>query len=258
MHIFGNETDPDFAILWLHGFGGNRHHLKHHAEAVASSCPQTVNACLELPSLVKGGTFKEIFIDSSVRSAQENAVKFVVGYCSDLRSKFGPDLRIILAGHSAGGAIAIEAAAAMQQDTSCPAVTALLLLDAVPWEDTINIASELEIIETSVLSLRCDPSASNMRGKICSVTDRWLEKDSGTGARKIMSVRIRGGRHFDPVESRWPLRMMGLIGSAECRDAMTTLARAFLTDLVKGTSTELDYAMQTFSHLVIEDEQNTS
>ena len=67
-------------------------------------------------------------------------------------------LRIGLAGHSAGGAVAFEAAWQQERVPGIPA-SALVLLDAVPWARTLARAAELGPL--FAVNLRAEPSACN-------------------------------------------------------------------------------------------------
>ncbi len=89
--------------------------------------------------------------------------------------------RIALAGHSAGGAVAFEAAA------GGPPVRAVVLLDAVPWPRTIEAARQMPV--TRLLSLRSEPSACNAEGSVRKLLEAlpFATED----------VRIPGGTHCD-------------------------------------------------------------
>lgn len=89
--------------------------------------------------------------------------------------------RIALAGHSAGGAVAFEAAAGGSL------VRAVVLLDAVPWPRTIAAAGGMT--EKRLLSLRSEPSACNAHGSV----KQLLENLSFASD----DVRIVGGTHCD-------------------------------------------------------------
>lgn len=93
--------------------------------------------------------------------------------------------RLGLAGHSAGGAIAFEAAAA-SQSSDFP-VTALFLLDAVPWRTTIEAAPNMSRI--AVGSLRSEPSPCNANGLVRDLLDKVVFA--------VDDVRIVGGTHCD-------------------------------------------------------------
>lgn len=89
--------------------------------------------------------------------------------------------RVALAGHSAGGAVAFEAAADGIQ------AKAVVLLDAVPWPRTIESARRMAA--TRILSLRSEPSACNAHGSVRKLLAHLgFESDD---------VRIVGGTHCD-------------------------------------------------------------
>jgi dienelactone hydrolase len=94
--------------------------------------------------------------------------------------------RQALAGHSAGGALSLEATAWSQQ-TEHP-VTALVLLDAVPWRSTISAARELDL--PSIASFRSEPSSCNAQG---SVREALRELPNA-----VEDILIVGATHCDP------------------------------------------------------------
>ncbi len=104
--------------------------------------------------------------------------------------------RLGLAGHSAGGALAFEAAARSQL-TGLP-VRALLLLDAVPWRSTLEAADGLAPL--ALASLRSEPSACNAEGSVRGLL--------GGLCFPVDDLRLVDGTHCDPesptdVLCRW-------------------------------------------------------
>lgn len=91
-----------------------------------------------------------------------------------------------LAGHSAGGAVAFEAAT-ISQAIGLP-LTALNLLDAVPWSRTTAAAPALSPL--GLASLRSEPSSCNANGSVLGLLGglRFASED----------VRIVGATHCDP------------------------------------------------------------
>ena len=94
--------------------------------------------------------------------------------------------RIGLAGHSAGGAVTQEAALALQRSGDQPA--AVCLLDAVPWDRTLDTAPQLQAL--AFLSLRSEPSSCNASGSVRSLLGRF--------SFPVEDVRIVGASHCDP------------------------------------------------------------
>jgi pimeloyl-ACP methyl ester carboxylesterase len=93
--------------------------------------------------------------------------------------------RMGLAGHSAGGAVAFEAALLAVNDTAAAAVC---LLDAVPWPRTIAKADGLPVLP--FCSLRSEPSSCNRYGTVLRILERipFVTAD----------IRIVDGTHCDP------------------------------------------------------------
>ena len=90
--------------------------------------------------------------------------------------------RIALAGHSAGGAVAFEAAEGES------GVRAVVLLDAVPWDRTIETGQKMTV--RRLASLRSEPSGCNMKGNVRNLLAHLgFESDD---------VRLARGTHCDP------------------------------------------------------------
>lgn len=124
--------------------------------------------------------------------------------------------RIALAGHSAGGAVAFEAAAGGR-----PSVRALVLLDAVPWPRTIATARELAV--PRFLSLRSEPSSCNAQGSVRKLL-AGLSFESE-------DVRIAGATHCDAEDPTNGVCRRFCGGTSEkARAAYQRLFALFLTD----------------------------
>lgn len=171
------------ALVLNHGFARDK---RHHADTARFLAERGL--IVLVPNLVSllGG-----------EPAQLRNVVNTVDHMSWLRTRsatpgdrlFGvlDPLRIGLAGHSAGGAIALEAARVQEREAGLP-VSALVLLDAVPWPRTLARAEEL--LPIFALSLRSDPSACNAFGSGLGVLDvvRFPMDD----------VRVVQATHCDP------------------------------------------------------------
>ena len=94
--------------------------------------------------------------------------------------------RMGLAGHSAGGALSFEAAA-RSQSASFP-VSAVFLLDAVPWRSTLEAASTLTPLPLG--SLRSEPASCNAEGAV-----RELLRELSFPVDDLLLV---GATHCDP------------------------------------------------------------
>ena len=125
--------------------------------------------------------------------------------------------RIGLVGHSAGGAVSFEAAIDLAD--AGEAVSAVMLMDAVPWERTVDLAGELQI--ESFASVRSEPSPCNGHGQILDL----LNGMSFT----TEDVRIVGASHCDPENPTNLLCKIGCRGSDDlAREAYQELLYAFL------------------------------
>jgi pimeloyl-ACP methyl ester carboxylesterase len=229
---YGNDDNTEAGAIFLHGFAGNRTHLAPHAAGLAARGAKALAP--DLTSLTEGGTLREIWVDHSVRSAQERNVQHVVAHAAWLGVK-----KLGLVGHSAGGAVALEAAVALQSAGTPAAV--LVLIDAVPWAQTIELAAGLDLGQTMVVSIRCAPSAWNKKGNVAEALARVPIAGHHTG--RLIDLQLPGARHGDAMPPSWPGRLLGIVGSgfpAICRltlAALTTalgLARSSTDDGVDG------------------------
>ena len=131
--------------------------------------------------------------------------------------------RIALAGHSAGGAIAFEAAVALQQRGEGPA--ALFLLDAVPWESTIACAANLE--ELPMAAPRSEPAPCNAWNSFAGLRSRL--------GFNVEDVRIVGATHCDAENPTDLLCVLACGGTTrQGRAAYRDLFYAFLAENLAG------------------------
>jgi pimeloyl-ACP methyl ester carboxylesterase len=133
--------------------------------------------------------------------------------------------RIGLAGHSAGGAVSLEAAAALTE--SGRPLEALLLLDAVPWSRTARVASDL--LPLDFASLRSEPSSCNAFASVVPLLPelRFPNED----------VRILGATHCDPENPTDVLcRVACGGGSGDAQGLYQRLMYLFLKDALKAPS----------------------
>jgi pimeloyl-ACP methyl ester carboxylesterase len=127
--------------------------------------------------------------------------------------------RIGLAGHSAGGAISLEATVD-RQATDWP-VGALCLLDAVPWDRTVRRTSELSALPFA--SLRSEPGACNNWGSIKEVLAALSFPSE--------DVLVTGGTHCDPEDPTNALCTIPCGGTGEAqRQVYRELLYLFFAD----------------------------
>lgn len=161
------------AVILLHGFARSPARMAGHARALAGS--GIVVLTPKLKSLIGG------------RKARDRNVARTVEQMRWLVEAMGVDpSRIGLAGHSAGGALALMAAVRAQEEGLAPA--ALCLLDAVPWDETLEAARRLRPLP--LLSITSDPSPMNAGGRI-----RELHAVLSV---PFTHVAIPGSSHVDP------------------------------------------------------------
>jgi pimeloyl-ACP methyl ester carboxylesterase len=161
-------------VILLHGFQGN---LGFHRGTAAMLAKKGI-ACLILNMLPLFS-----FNPSALHRLREKNTQAIAQVVEWVRISGKVDQgRIILAGHSAGGAVALEAA------SMCPALLrGVLLLDAVPWQSTLTKSkaadffycpSTVEDISTYsgskclVVSFRAEPNSWNANGMILELLAR--------------------------------------------------------------------------------------
>lgn len=138
--------------------------------------------------------------------------------------------RIGLVGHSAGGAISLEAAIELAE--AGDDVIALMLLDGVPWARTVDRAGELP--ELSFASVRSEPTGCNADGAIRDVLARlpFATED----------ILVVGASHCDPENPTDLLCRVACGGSDEqARGAYQELIRAFLGDALAAPDAEISH-----------------
>jgi dienelactone hydrolase len=238
-------------FLLLHGFAGHHSHMHGHAARLADL------GCAVLTPNMSSLT------RPSMEAAQERNIRGVAEHVAWALTQLALDgdagddgksarlvdpARVVLAGHSAGGAVVFEAAAELR--TRAIAVAAVLLLDGVPWPRTIAVAADFPVHATHLISLRSEPSAWNMHGELRKVLaaaplaaaaagEAWAGGGGGGGGAggRVVDLRIAGSRHADPVDpkrSTCLMRLLGLLGPAACWEAYAQLVAALGEDAVAG------------------------
>ena len=131
--------------------------------------------------------------------------------------------RIGLAGHSAGGAASFEAAAKTQEGPA--SVAAVSLLDAVPWDRTLERAADLRPMPLA--SIRSEPGPWNLNGRVLDLLNRL--------AFNVEEVRVVGSTHCDPEN---PTDLLGQLAcgpsTEEHRAIYQRLMYLFFRDALKA------------------------
>jgi pimeloyl-ACP methyl ester carboxylesterase len=150
----GLPAPPWPAVVLNHGFARDK---RYHAQNARHLAERGIVALVpNLVSLLGGEEAQLRNIENTIdHVAWLRARSATPG--DPLRGLVDP-LRIGLAGHSAGGAVAFEAAWQQERSSGIPAA-ALVLLDAVPWARTVARAGELGPL--FAVNLRAEPSACN-------------------------------------------------------------------------------------------------
>ena len=138
--------------------------------------------------------------------------------------------RLAIVGHSAGAAVAFEAARGMQEAGTPPAL--VILLDAAPWPATCELAARFDLKQTAVLSLRAEPSVWNKHAAVAELTRRIAPQPS-----RLLDLTVTASRHGDAMLSSWRLRLVGLCGAGA--SAIGRMVEAALLDVRDGDGTRL-------------------
>jgi pimeloyl-ACP methyl ester carboxylesterase len=131
--------------------------------------------------------------------------------------------RIGLVGHSTGGAISFEAA--IELANAGEAVSALMLMDGVPWTRTVERAGELQNL--AFASVRSEPAACNREGAV-------LELLAGLSF-ATEDIVVVGGSHCDPENPTDVFCELACCGSdRQARAAYQELLYAFLCEALSA------------------------
>lgn len=177
-----SEVSSYPVLILLHGF--SRDYGRHTANAIHYACAGFVTYT---PNLIP--------VDA-LASDDERQVANVVDHVKWLRGRaldpsdplYGvlDPQRIVLGGHSAGGALSVEALERLQNE-ALP-VSGLFLLDAVPHERTLEAAAKLKPLP--ILSVRSRPGPCNAYGSARTLED--------TIPFQITSFFVPSATHCDP------------------------------------------------------------
>jgi pimeloyl-ACP methyl ester carboxylesterase len=214
---------PYPAIVLSHGFGRDKRFHRNTGCALAER--GIIVLTPNLTSLLSGerGQLRNIEnLTDHVRWLRSRAA-------DPLDSLFGliDPSRIGLVGHSAGGAIAFEATIDLAD--AGEAVSAVMLMDAVPWERTVELAGELR--NAAFASVRSEPGACNADGQVFELLNGL--------AFATEDVLVVGASHCDPENPTNVLCKLGCRGSdGLAQEAYQELLYAFLYEALAAP--ELD------------------
>ena len=216
-----------FALL-IHGFASHKGTLAGHAAALCSAGFVVLNA--DMSSL-----FSPTLEAAQLRNVDAAAAHVEWALSLHAQAGGGPladPARVCLCGHSAGGAVALEACVALRGRGV--AVARLCLLDGVPWPRTLGVARGLLAAGPTppprVLSLRAEPGAWNRNAAVVDAL-RAARAAAGAGAPPITDALLVGSGHGDPInppQRGLLVRLLGLLGPPRCAQLFAELLPAFL------------------------------
>ena len=212
-------------VVLLHGFA--RDHRRHLGNAARFASHGLAVLTPDLTTLLTGERGRRDNVDHIF-----NHLEWLRARNADPEDALHRQLdltRIAIVGHSAGGAIALEFAMAASETDSAPA--AVVLMDGVPWRETIDR------IRTSkagnrVLSLRADDSVWNNRGSVREVERIWPGP--------LTAIHLPGATHVDPEDPSSSVANW-VVGSspADQRSRFARLTATFLaSQLLASADTE--------------------
>mmetsp|Transcript_9061 Transcript_9061/g.10402 ORF Transcript_9061/g.10402 Transcript_9061/m.10402 type:complete len:346 (+) Transcript_9061:3-1040(+) len=257
---FGATTESEIAekaplLIVLHGYGGNYKGYVEYAELLASfGFIVFVPNMSSMNGLLK--STRHAKRQKNIEAINEH-LKWLIGRSETATdSLFGKidTSKVALAGHSAGGAVAFEAACIVQNDTSSPQVQvkAIVFLDGVPWLSTIKRAQRGElkrlalesfsgkgVIEpdkTYVFNLRCGKSSLNAQGIVLELMATLAEQQED--ARKaFLDVLVERAYHGDFIDESKAKSVVAnllpfkIFSTKENRVFIKALSAAFLITL---------------------------
>ena len=206
-------------ILLLHGFGADRRSLAGHAARLAGAGVAAV-LTPDMSSLMSGGV--EVARSRNIAQAADHA-----RWLAALPQLAGGP-GVALAGHSAGGAVVFEAAAALTSQGAAP--RGVCLLDSVPWERTAAAAAAWPAAQVPLLAIRGADDSWNMKGKMRAVRSALPPP----GASAVFLPRSRHGDAIDPKRNLWALRLAGLLGAPGSSELIAALLDAYMRDALSS------------------------
>lgn len=226
-----DAASPRPAVVLLHGFSRSRHRLENHGRALAER--GFIALVPDGPSLLlPNGRRRNV---EAVLGHLDALVRRSATAGDPLHGRVDPG-RLGIAGHSAGRAIAVMAAAAAQERGR--PVRAIVLLDAVPWDETIEAARTLRHVV--VASLRSEPSPSNARGSVGRLVAAFPFA--------VRDAKVKGASHVDPED---PTDALGRTFAGpvhpECQAIYRRLLVAFLEqELLAAPERPFDRAIEEY------------
>ncbi len=148
---------------------------------------------------------------------------------------------IALVGHSAGGAVAFEAAIALAAAGAVP--RAVCLLDSVPWPRTLAAAHTFPAASVPLFAMRCPDSAWNAHGAMRAA----LNAAPHPGACVALLPRSRHGDAIDPKKNLWALRLAGLLGLPDSPVIMAQLLDNFLVSALGPGTSRFETQLETLA-----------
>ena len=215
----GLPGPPFPAVILTHGFARDR--TFHRNNALYMAQRGIVALTPDMVSLLEGAASQSAniaILSDHVRWLTERSTAAGDPLAGILDAR-----RIGLAGHSAGGAVSFEAAVKTQEGPA--SVAAVCLLDAVPWDRTLERAVDLRPMPLA--SIRSEPGPWNLNGRVLALLNRLPFA--------VEDIRIVGASHCDPEN---PTDLLGQLAcgtsTEEHRAIYQRLMYLFFRDALKA------------------------
>jgi len=188
-------------VILAHGFGGSPRMYSRLAKEICDRVGVVVFVP-QLTDLLGGRRFTRDCLRERCGHVFASHIDYLVERSETMGDILHDSVKwgsIMLAGHSAGGAVAFEAACALPKGS----IKGLLLLDAVPWQRTLRMAEGKRLLEQDrgimVLSLRAPPSSVNHYGLVTDLLLKALGPNENLNESEttVHDMVIRHAKHGD-------------------------------------------------------------
>jgi hypothetical protein len=235
---FPDDPNPNGLIYLQHGFLASAPFYSYTAATLAEQTHSIVVA----PSVTSnffaydgfwlgGAPYQQGVADLFVgdRKALTDSASAAIGHDVTLPQ------RVVIAGHSAGGGLALGAASYMVDNGTIGDLAGLILLDGVALGDVTSSVFDKIPDDLPVYQIASPPYAWNMFG---ATSDTLVQARPG----RFNGVQLVGGSHIDAMQGGNPLMQFAaylVAGFSQQQniEAVKTLATGWINDMFAGTHT---------------------
>ncbi|MGY4653594.1 alpha/beta hydrolase [Mycobacterium sp. URHB0021] len=238
---FPADPDPTRLIYLQHGFLASGRFYSYTAATLA----QETHSVVVAPSVTSNffaidgfwiggaplqGAVADLF--NGDRTALTDSASTAIGRSVDLPQ------RVVIAGHSAGGGLALAVAGYMAEDGTIDDLAGLVLLDGVALGDVTSTVSENIPDSLPIYQISSPPYAWNMFGATSAALVKARQGE-------FNGVELVGGSHIDAMQGGNPLIQFGaylIAGFSKPQniEAVKILAVGWINDMFAGTDEGVD------------------